>query len=244
MVRLNGLAERLPHQLSGGQQQRVALARALVVSPAVFLLDEPLSNLDARLRAEVRIEIRALQRRLGLTTVLVTHDQEEALTIADRLAVLDHGRVRQIGTPKEIYEQPADISVATFLGRCTLLEGCVEAPGTFRAGRFPLPCDGGRPGQRCVLLLRPERVELAPATGSDVAGTPELPGRVSEVTYLGGTTEWLVETEAGPVLASTNTPSSANPLHCVKAGDPVRLRWEPEAGRLLDPDPHKPMKEE
>src|SRR6185295_7338983 len=117
LLGIDNLLHRRPRQLSGGERQRVALARALVVNPAVFLLDEPLSNLDARLRAEVRIEIRALQRRLSLTTVLVTHDQEEALTIADRLAVLDRGRVRQIGTPKEVYERPADISVATFLGR-------------------------------------------------------------------------------------------------------------------------------
>ena len=153
LVRLDGLAERLPHQLSGGQQQRVALARALVINPAVFLLDEPLSNLDARLRAEVRVEIRALQRRLGLTTVLVTHDQEEALTIADRLVVIDRGQVRQIGTPKEVYERPTDVSVATFLGRCTVIKGSVEAPGGFRAGSHLLPCDGGVPGERRVLLF-------------------------------------------------------------------------------------------
>ncbi len=244
LVRLEGLGERLPHQLSGGQQQRVALARALVVNPAVFLLDEPLSNLDARLRAEVRVEIRALQRRLGLTTVLVTHDQEEALTIADRLVVIDRGRVRQSGTPKEVYERPADLSVASFLGRCTLIKGTVETPGSFRAGRFLLPCEGGRPGDRRVLLLRPERVELAPKGPNDASALPDgFPGRVSVVTYLGGRTEWLVETDAGPVLASRNTPASDDVLQSLGSGDEVHLSWRREAGRLLEPE-YEPMKEE
>lgn len=244
LVRLEGLAERLPHQLSGGQQQRVALARALVVNPAVFLLDEPLSNLDARLRAQVRVEIRALQRRLGLTTVLVTHDQEEALTIADRLVVIDRGRVRQSGTPKEVYELPADLSVATFLGHCSLIKGCVAAPGSFRAGRFLLPCDGGRSGELRVLALRPERVEIAPKVANDAGSSSDgLPGRVTVVTYLGGRTEWLVETDEGPVLASRNTPAFDDALQHLKSGDEVRLRWPGEAGRLLEPE-YEPLKEE
>ncbi|WP_083854556.1 ABC transporter ATP-binding protein, partial [Teichococcus cervicalis] len=157
LVRLDHLAERMPRQLSGGQQQRVALARALVVNPAVFLLDEPLSNLDAKLRGEVRMEIRALQQRLGLTTLIVTHDQEEALTMADRLVVMDRGRVRQVGTAEELYEQPADPFVAGFVGRCNLVEGRLEAPGEFRArGGALLSCDpaqaapatpGAQPGE-------------------------------------------------------------------------------------------------
>ena len=124
---------RLPRELSGGQQQRVALARALVIEPDVLLLDEPLSNLDAKLRAEVRVEIRDLQRKLGLTTVMVTHDQEEALTMADRLVVMSHGKVQQIGTQRELYEQPANAFVAGFVGRTNFLHGRLEAPGVFRS---------------------------------------------------------------------------------------------------------------
>ncbi|HYZ34376.1 MAG TPA: ABC transporter ATP-binding protein, partial [Crenalkalicoccus sp.] len=165
LTRLEGLAERLPRQLSGGQQQRVALARALVVNPAVFLLDEPLSNLDARLRTEVRAEIRALQQRLGLTTLFVTHDQEEALTLADRLVVMDRGRVRQVGRAEEVYERPADAFVAGFLGGCNLLPGAPAGPGRFRlASGAELPCDPAPPPPDATLLaLRPERIALAPA---------------------------------------------------------------------------------
>ena len=135
-MRLEGFAERLPRQLSGGQQQRVALARALAIRPDVLLLDEPLSNLDAKLREEVRIEIRELQRQLGLTTVMVTHDQEEALTVADRLVVMADGEIRQIGSQRDLYERPADRFVAGFVGRSTFLDGHVAAPGAFEtAGR-------------------------------------------------------------------------------------------------------------
>jgi putative spermidine/putrescine transport system ATP-binding protein len=146
LVRLDGLEDRLPRQLSGGQQQRVALARALVVNPAVFLLDEPLSNLDAKLRGEVRMEIRALQQRLGLTTLIVTHDQEEALTMADRLVVMERGRVRQVGTAEELYERPADPFVAGFVGQCNLIEGTLEEAGRFRASSGAmLPCAATAP---------------------------------------------------------------------------------------------------
>src|SRR5262245_9044803 len=123
LVRLEGLSERLPRQLSGGQQQRVALARALAIRPDLLLLDEPLSNLDAKLREQVRIEIKELQRKLGITTVMVTHDQEEALTVADRLVVMSEGSVRQIGTQRDLYERPADRFVAGFVGRSSLLTG-------------------------------------------------------------------------------------------------------------------------
>jgi len=140
LVRLDGLDRRLPRQLSGGQQQRVALARALVIQPEILLLDEPLSNLDAKLRQEVRAEIRALQRRLGLTTLLVTHDQEEALSLADRLVVMAEGRVQQMGSQRQLYEQPANRFVAGFIGRMNFLDA----------------------GQGRVLAIRPELIRLAP----------------------------------------------------------------------------------
>jgi putative spermidine/putrescine transport system ATP-binding protein len=233
LVRLDGLAERRPAQLSGGQQQRVALARALVVNPKVFLLDEPLSNLDARLRAEVRVEIRALQQRLGLTTLFVTHDQEEALTMADRLVVMDRGRVRQTGTPEELYERPCDLFVAGFLGRCNILRGEMEAPGRFRAGGMALPCGEVTGGGRKALVVRPERVAIAPVNGhADGA----LPGRVEMITYLGGMTDWHVQTDAGTILVTRPTPDGQDSLRRLAPGDSVILHWTHAAGCLLADD--------
>ena len=226
LVRLDGYAERRISQLSGGQQQRVALARALVVNPGVFLLDEPLSNLDARLRAEVRVEIRALQQRLGLTTLFVTHDQEEALTMADRLVVMDRGRVRQIGTPEEVYERPADLFVAGFLGRCNVFRGAIAAAGVFRVGAVALACDGGMPGTSSAMVVRPERVAIDVEHG-------RLPGRVVMVTYLGGLTDWHVETDAGTVLVTKPTPPAGDRLRRLAVGDVVHVDWDNIAGRLL-----------
>ncbi len=231
LVRLDGYAERRIAQMSGGQQQRVALARALVVNPGVFLLDEPLSNLDARLRAEVRVEIRALQQRLGLTTLFVTHDQEEALTMADRMVVMNHGRVCQIGPPEELYERPADLFVAGFLGRCNVFRGTVETPGTLRAGAIALPCDGGVPGQTAAMVVRPERVGIDPEAGL-------LPGRIGMTTYLGGLTDWHVETDAGTVLVTRPTPPPGDRLRRLAPGDIVHLDWAGTAGRLLSPEPN------
>ncbi len=187
LVRLAGYGDRLPRQLSGGQQQRVALARALAIRPDVLLLDEPLSNLDAKLRQEVRVEIRELQRQLGLTTVMVTHDQEEALTMADRLVVMNEGSVRQVGTQRELYERPADRFVAGFVGRSTFLAGAIETPGRFRTdGGLVLACvgpAGARDGGRGVLALRPERLQIAPAPIGALDN--RLPGTVEFVSYLG-----------------------------------------------------------
>ena len=159
LVRLQGYGGRLPRQLSGGQQQRVALARALAIRPDVLLLDEPLSNLDAKLRQEVRVEIRELQRQLGLTTVMVTHDQEEALTMADRLVVMNEGQVRQVGSQRDLYERPSDRFVAGFVGRSTFLAGTVEAPGRFRSDgglSLRLPRRQGR-ARRPVAPARKDR---------------------------------------------------------------------------------------
>ena len=163
LVRLEALAERLPRELSGGQQQRVALARALVIEPDILLLDEPLSNLDAKLRHEVRVEIRELQKKLGLTTVMVTHDQEEALTMADRLVVMSNGQVQQVGSQRELYERPANTFVAGFVGRTNFLRGRIEAPGLFRSeGGLAIRCPADAPADGRVLALRPERLTLSP----------------------------------------------------------------------------------
>jgi putative spermidine/putrescine transport system ATP-binding protein len=187
LVRLGEHGERLPRQLSGGQQQRVALARALVFRPDVLLLDEPLSNLDAKLRQEVRVEIRALQRELGLTTVMVTHDQEEALTMADRLVVMSEGRVRQVGTQRDLYERPADRFVAGFVGRSSFLHGVMEAPGLFRTGGgLGVRCADGasRIAGRAVLALRPERITVAQNAPANMDNS--FHGEVEFVSYLGG----------------------------------------------------------
>jgi iron(III) transport system ATP-binding protein len=158
LVGLSEFAQRRPAQLSGGQQQRVALARTIVVEPEVLLLDEPLSNLDAKLRVEMRAELRALQRKLGLTAIYVTHDQEEANAIADRIAVLDQGRIQQIGTPAELYDSPANRFVATFLGTANLIEGRISG-GRFVNGNFSIEGIQAPDGPACI-SIRPQDVTL------------------------------------------------------------------------------------
>jgi putative spermidine/putrescine transport system ATP-binding protein len=183
LVRLEGFESRYPRQMSGGQQQRVALARALAIEPDILLLDEPLSNLDAKLRIEVRQEIRELQRKLGITTVLVTHDQEEALTMADRLVVMNEGHVRQIGSKRDLYERPADRFVASFIGRSFFVEGQVTAPGHFQSHDgllFVVPdhCPVGPSS----LALRPERLSMGEVPQ---ALDNRLSGLVEYISYLG-----------------------------------------------------------
>jgi putative spermidine/putrescine transport system ATP-binding protein len=178
LVRLDHLADRLPRQLSGGQQQRVALARALVFHPDVLLLDEPLSNLDAKLRQDVRVEIRELQRKLGLTTVMVTHDQEEALTMADRLVVMSEGRIRQIGSQQDLYERPAEKFVADFVGRSSFIDGRMDGAGRFvSAGGLVVACEESGTGS-ASLALRPERLALmtaaSPSMDNSFPGAVEL----------------------------------------------------------------------
>jgi iron(III) transport system ATP-binding protein len=188
LVQLPGLEGRFPHQLSGGQQQRVALARALNMEPALLLLDEPLSNLDAQLRKEMRVEIKALQRRLGIAILYVTHDQEEALTMADRVAVMGRGLIHQVGSPQEVFEQPGDRFVAEFMG-CTTFLPC-EVVGSNRVRLLlgeetpcvPCPLPPGMSG-RGILGIRAQDVALAPA------GSEALRGRVTFRMYRGGSFE-------------------------------------------------------
>ena len=185
LVRLEGFAGRLPRQLSGGQQQRVALARALAIRPDVLLLDEPLSNLDAKLRQEVRVEIRELQRQLGLTTVMVTHDQEEALTMADRIVVMNHGAIEQIGTPQAIYRKPTTAFVADFVGSMNFLAGTLEAPERVRIGSLSLACppqDGLAVGTAVRLCIRPEDVRVRDLR-TDVANRVSV--EVTELDFVG-----------------------------------------------------------
>jgi putative spermidine/putrescine transport system ATP-binding protein len=230
LVRLESLGDRLPRQLSGGQQQRVALARALVFKPDVLLLDEPLSNLDAKLRQEVRIEIRELQRQLGLTTIMVTHDQEEALTMADRLVVMNEGEVRQVGTQQDLYERPADRFVAGFVGRSTFLEGVVEAPNRFRsAGGLIIRCSGGTPGP-AALALRPERLAILETGGARPDNV--LPGIVEFVSYLGASIDVHVRLSPNERVVIQTTNRSEAPT--LKAGDKVEVGWSADSGALFE----------
>ena len=229
LVRLAGYGGRLPRQLSGGQQQRVALARALAIRPDVLLLDEPLSNLDAKLRQEVRVEIRELQRQLGLTTVMVTHDQEEALTMADRLVVMNEGEVRQVGSQRDLYERPADRFVAGFVGRSTFLEGTIETPGHFQTkGGLELKCPGGTTGA-AVLSLRPERVEIGP---TPLAGLDNrLSGTVEFVSYLGSLIDIHVRLSPADrlVVQIANREGGFSP----DVGQPVHVGWPVSAGQIF-----------
>jgi iron(III) transport system ATP-binding protein len=184
LVGLSAMADRRPAQLSGGQQQRVALARTIVIEPEVLLLDEPLSNLDAKLRVEMRSELKALQRKLGLTAIYVTHDQEEANAIADRIAVLDQGRIQQIGAPTELYDHPANRFVATFLGTANLIEGRIES-GRFASTNFALAGVGGVDGPACI-SIRPQDVALG-AAGSGSQAT------VAEREFLGGLVRYRLD---------------------------------------------------
>jgi putative spermidine/putrescine transport system ATP-binding protein len=207
LVDLVGLDGRHPSQLSGGQQQRVALARCLALEPRLLLLDEPLSNLDLKLRLQMRTEIRKLQRRLGKTAIYVTHDQGEALALSDRIVVMSRGRVEQIGTPREIYETPRTRFVADFIGASNLLAGQVAVASgesaTVRVGGVSLASSHGggiATGQAVTVLVRPERVRLAPPS-NDRPGPNVLAGRAADVVYLGEDLQITVETEGGLTLA-------------------------------------------
>jgi len=199
LVHLEGLERRFPNELSGGQQQRVALARSLVVEPHVLLLDEPLSNLDAKLRERMRSELKALQRRTGITFVYVTHDQAEALALSDGIAVMDRGRLQQFGTPREVYARPANRMVADFMGLVNLLPAQVEADGTVRAGPLVLGLaapPGAAPGDAIDLAIRPESIRLMPLPEAGGA----IPARIEEAAYLGNLGEYQVSLADGTRL--------------------------------------------
>jgi putative spermidine/putrescine transport system ATP-binding protein len=226
LVQLTGFDGRYPRQLSGGQQQRVALARALAMEPDVLLLDEPLSNLDAKLRQEVRVEIRDLQRKLGLTTIMVTHDQEEALTMADRLVVMEKGRVRQVGTQRELYEKPADRFVAGFIGRSAFLDGEITTPGKFRTlGGLDIACAAATTPGKAVLALRPERI----AVGSEAQGHPNhFEAKVGHASYLGAQLDIHVGLSEHDrmLLQIPNRQGLSEP----RPGDTITIGWAQDAG--------------
>ena len=236
LVRLDSYGERYPRQLSGGQQQRVAIARALVIRPDVFLLDEPLSNLDAKLRQSVGLEIRSLQKMLGLTTVFVTHDQNEALALADRLVVMDQGIVRQIGSADELYLRPSCVFVASFLGQANLIRGHVQAPSLFRTNDgLAIKCDTSQfgSGSPAVLCLRPEHTEV----GTDAAALDNsFAASVQAATYLGASTDLTVRTDENSTDLLVQVPNKIASSVAVKTGEKTFVGWSTQAALLIRED--------
>ena len=239
IIHLPQLRARYPYQLSGGQQQRVALARALAIQPQVLLLDEPLSALDAKIRVELRAEIRRIQRQLGLTTIYVTHDQEEALSLSDRIVVMNAGRVDQIGTPSEIYNYPRSRFVATFIGQLNLLPVVVHDPS---AGTVALGKDGGQVvrthepiqaarGTGVTLAVRPEEVKLEVLAGDgDVSNANHVDAVLESITFLGAIVRVktvLAGLEEGPLLSVDLF--NDHQLVLPKVGEPVKLVFSPRA---------------
>jgi putative spermidine/putrescine transport system ATP-binding protein len=228
LVGLAHAGDRYPHQLSGGMQQRVALARALAIEPRVLLLDEPLSALDAKVRVQLREEIRRIQSRLGITTIYVTHDQEEALSISDRVAVLSQGRIEQIGTPSEIYGSPSTPFVAEFVGTMNRLEATVadSQSGEVDYGGIRVAVDavrGRTAGERVLVLVRPETVELGSPNGAG------LIGEVISQTFLGPVTRLKVTLDQGEMTADV----SASRAESYPVGTRVAVGFPSESARLL-----------
>ena len=233
-VALHGLESRRPAQLSGGQRQRVALARALVVDPAVLLLDEPLGALDLKLREQMQVELKQIQREVGITFVFVTHDQEEALTMSDRVAVFDQGRIQQVGTPHQIYERPESAFVAGFVGTSNLITGSAAEVMVGRAGLF---------------AVRPEKIDIAKidigkidartgVSGAAQDGQVVADGTVAEVVYAGSLTRYLVDVDAGGRLTAV-TPNHSRSEDLAGRGDRVRLVFERQHCRELAEPPDR-----
>lgn len=229
MVRLAGLEGRYPSELSGGQRQRVAIARALAIRPRVLLLDEPMSNLDAKLRGEMHVELRSLQRRLGITAILVTHDQVEAMTMSDRIAVMTNGGIAQLGTPQEVYDRPASQFASSFLGHTNVLSGRIESriadEATVRVGptsfRTRVAKDQVTP--EIAVFVRPERLRL----GSPDQAT--LQGRVSTRLFLGGSWIYEIETELGMLRITQQNTGTVQP----EEGETIGVSWNAEDLRVI-----------
>jgi spermidine/putrescine ABC transporter ATP-binding subunit len=241
LVQLDGLGARHPRQLSGGQQQRVAMARALVFEPPVLLMDEPLGALDKQLRLEMQLELKHLQARLGVTVIYVTHDQEEALTLSDRIAVMNRGRIEQIGEPAELYETPATGFVAQFIGESNRLEGTIDAgdggrPTLITRSGLRLPArSGGAPiGEAAVLFLRPERIAIGPDGGAAGGGTT-VTGDVVEAVFVGEAMRYVVRAAGGETFTVKRL--NLDTADRFKVGARVTLRWDPDAAFTQRRDP-------
>ena len=227
LVRLQGFERRKAHQLSGGQQQRVALARALVLRPKVLLLDEPLGALDAKLRKTLQVELRALHQDVGITFVYVTHDQEEALTMSDRLAVMNNGEIEQIGTPKETYEEPASAYVADFLGVANLLPAVVRGAGRVVVNGSEHSADTAGISGECTVVIRPERVQLSTLGQGQIEAVPVV---VEQLVYVGAVTQVLLR--LGEHRLQALVANDGSPL-CGAEGDTVDAYLPPSAIRVL-----------
>jgi spermidine/putrescine transport system ATP-binding protein len=233
LVALAGFEKRRPRQLSGGQQQRVALARALVNSPQVLLLDEPLGALDLKLRKQMQLELKRIQNEVGITFVHVTHDQEEAMTMADSIAVMNEGRIEQLGPPTELYEKPLTAFVASFLGISNLLSGVASEGGAVRLADGTVvraTAAAGRSGAVSV-GIRPEKIRLGPGEENTLAGV------VAERAYIGVSTQYIVETPAGAISAYVQNADPRAGL--ARPGDRVEVSWSPEATFVVDPEEEK-----
>jgi spermidine/putrescine transport system ATP-binding protein len=236
MVQLEEYANRKPDQLSGGQRQRIAIARALVNNPKVLLLDEPLGALDQKLRKQMQVELKHLQKQLGITFIFVTHDQEEALTMSDRIAVMNKGVLEQVGTPGEIYELPATRFVAEFIGETNLLTGTVRQRDN---RRLVIDCDGiqvaaaSQPSlpenEKVTIAIRPEKSTLSLDPSSD-EGVVQLPGRLTERIYCGGITKTIVALPGGRQFVALEKTDQLLP---VAEGDELFVKWNPEHGVVL-----------
>ena len=239
IMNLMAFADRAPHQLSGGQQQRVALARALVMRPKVLLFDEPLSNLDAKLRVQMRNEIRRLQRRLGITSIFVTHDQDEAMTLSDRIVVMNKGRIEQVDVPDVVYRRPASVFVADFIGRATFLDATVVAtPSRGRTRIVALGTEFETASHDAVtaetdalLMIRPESVRLSGRVEAD--DVHDDVGRVLTAIFHGDSVEYEIETDSGTIVASVSDPAVDDILRPM---DCVRVSIAPDRGWLLPRD--------
>jgi spermidine/putrescine transport system ATP-binding protein len=240
-VGLAAEAKRRPAQLSGGQQQRVALARALVNFPKVLLLDEPLGALDLKLRKGLQVELKRIQREVGITFVYVTHDQEEALTMSDRIAVMNRGRIQQVGDPEDVYERPATTFVAGFIGVSNLMPATVSGPGEVRLDQGPTVearANGFSSGERCQAVVRPEKLRIDAVDLASANGAPRVEGTVESSLYLGTSTQIAVDLGEG-VRMTVLVPNAdeAARQRLPGGGARVVLSWEPEHMHLVHESP-------
>jgi spermidine/putrescine transport system ATP-binding protein len=240
-VQLEALAARYPHELSGGQRQRVAIARALVTHPALMLLDEPLAALDAKLREQMQIELINLQKEVGITFVYVTHDQSEALALSHRIAVMNHGRVEQLGEPSRIYSFPENRFVADFIGQCNILDATVQRVDGGAAdvelagiGAARAVVESGlRAGARGALALRPEKVAINPSGQPRTGGDNHLSGKVTDFLYLGDVTIYRVALASGQQIEAMRANSASGRARFFEVGDAVDVTWTVDAGHFL-----------
>ena len=241
LTRLEKFAHRKPHQISGGQRQRVALARSLAKAPKLLLLDEPLGALDAKLRQATQFELMDIQEKTGTTFVIVTHDQEEAMTVASRVAVMDEGRIMQVATPDRIYETPNSVYVADFIGEVNIIEGTAHPSGD---NRYDIHWADGQPhltavtestfsdGQRCHLAIRPEKISITADQPTDAANAVQ--GKVLDIAYLGNLSTYHVELPGGTIIKAQTANTRRLSARSFTWEDPVWLSWTATAGVLLD----------